>query len=181
MTSTRSVAIVAFAITVGLVLPLSSQPGARTLKEDITLKGCLARGEGDGSGYLLTNMPAEPALQRSDNRSVQPSSVGTSGNFEAVFYWLDGDNDLDKHIGHQVEVRGELKGDLKDGEITLDRKDSWTELTVKSDGRSMKANVPNASLYPAPGEDKERKARVLVRKVDVEKVTMLAASCDGDH
>ena len=45
----------------------------------------------------------------------------------------------------EVEIRGDVKGDLKDGEIKLDRKDRWTELTVKSDGRTMKANVPNAS------------------------------------
>ncbi|HUR33805.1 MAG TPA: hypothetical protein VM032_08415, partial [Vicinamibacterales bacterium] len=70
-----------------------------------------------------------------------------------------------------------LKGDLADGEIKLNRKDAWTEMTVKSDGRTMKATVPNASLFPAPHDDKDRKVRVLVRKVDVGKVTMLSASC----
>ena len=109
---------------------------------------------------------------------MQPGTAGTSGGFESVFYWLDGNRDLAKHIGHQVEVKGDLKGDLKDGEITLERKDRWTELKVKSDGHSMTANVPNASVVPAPGEDKDRKAHVLVRKVDVEHVSMLAASCD---
>jgi len=95
-----------------------------------------------------------------------------------VFYWLDGDKDLKTNVGHQVEIKGDLKGDLKDGEIKLDRKDNWTEMTVKSDGRTMKANVPNASLFPATHEDKDKKVDVLVRKVDVDHVTMLAASCD---
>jgi hypothetical protein len=144
---------------------------------DVTLKGCLVKGEGDGSGYLLTNAPAEPAWQRSADTNIQPSTVGTSGGFESVFYWLDDDGDLKKNIGHQVEIKGDLKGDLKDGEIELDRKDNWTELTVKSDGRTMKAHVPNASLFPATREDKDKKVQVLVRKVDVEQVTMLSASC----
>jgi hypothetical protein len=144
----------------------------------VTLKGCLVKGEGDGSGYLLTNLPAEPAWQRSADATIQPSVVGTTGGFESVFYWLDGDNDLQKNIGHQVEIKGDLKGDLEDGEIEMDRKDKWTELKVKSDGRTMKANVPNASLFPAPGADRDKKVQVLVRKVDVEHVTMLAATCE---
>ena len=153
--------------------------GAAVLGEerDVTLKGCLVKGDGDGAGYLLSNAPAEPDWQRSGDAKIQPNSVGTTGGFESVFYWLDGDKDLGKNVGHQVEIRGNLKGDLKDGEIKLDRKDNWTEMTVKSDGRSMKANVPNASLFPAPHEDKDRKVQVLVRKVDVNKVTMLSASC----
>ncbi|MEQ1727695.1 MAG: hypothetical protein ABL982_04880 [Vicinamibacterales bacterium] len=154
--------------------------GAATLgaADEVTLKGCLVKGEGDGSGYLLTNTPAEPDWQRSDAARIAPDAVGTTGSFESIFYWLDDDNDLKTNIGHQVEITGDLKGDLKDGEITLDRKDRWTELTVKSDGRTMKANVPNASVFAAPGDDKERKARVLVRKVDVGKVTMLAVTCE---
>jgi hypothetical protein len=153
---------------------------ARTLADDdVTLKGCLVKGEGDGSGYLLTNAPAMPTLQRSSADSkIEPTTVGTSGGFESVFYWLDGDNDLKKNIGHQVEVKGEVKGDIKDGEIKLDRKDNWTEMKIKSDGREMTAKVPNASLMPAPHEDKDVKSHVLVRKVDVSKVTMLAATCD---
>ena len=47
-----------------------------------------------------------------------------------MFYWLDGDDDLKHHIGHRVEVEGDLKGDVKDGEIKTERKDNWTEVTV---------------------------------------------------
>lgn len=160
-----------------LSLPFATGIAVLEGADDVMLKGCLVRGEGD-AGYLLTNTSNAPGWQRSEDTRVQPGQVGTSGGYESVFYWLDGDNDLAKHVGHQVEVKGELKGDLKDGEITLDRKDRWTEMKVKSDGRSMKANVPNASMFPGPGDDKDRKVHVLVRKVDVEKVSMLAASCD---
>ena len=87
--------------------------------------------------------------------------------------------DLRQHIGHRVEIEGDLKGDLKEGEITTDRKDNWTVITVKAGGRTMKANVPNTSMFPASDRDKDRKrAGILVRRVDVEHVRMVAASCN---
>ncbi len=167
------------ACTLSLGAPFVSGAAVLGGADEVTLRGCLVKGEGDGAGYLLTNTPAEPDWQRSDAARIAPGTAGTTGGFESIFYWLDGDDGLKTNIGHQVEVTGDLKGDLKDGQITLDRKDRWTELTVKSDGRTMKANVPNASVFAAPGDDKDRKARVLVRKVDVDKVKMLAATC-GD-
>jgi hypothetical protein len=71
-----------------------------------------------------------------------------------------------------------VKGNPKGGEIKLERKDNWTEVTVKSDGRSMKATVPNASLFPPPTRDKDRKVTAVVRRVDVDHVHMIAARCD---
>ena len=46
---------------------------------------------------------------------------GTSGDYTTLFYWLDGSGDLNQHIGHRVEIAGDLKGDVKEGEITTDR------------------------------------------------------------
>ena len=143
--------------------------------DNIKLTGCLVQGEGDG-GYLLTNTPAEPAWQHTADANVAPDAVGTTGSFATVFYWLDGDGDLKHHVGHRVEVEGALKGDLKDGEIKRDRKDMWTELTVKADGRTLKARVPHTSVVSGDG-GKDRKADILVRRVDVEHVRMLDAAC----
>ena len=96
------------------------------LGEDIKLSGCLVRGEGDGAGYLLTNAPSEPWLKTADTK-VMPSAVGTTVNYATVFYWLDGSGDLKQHVGHRVEIEGDLKGDVRDGELKMDRKDNWTE------------------------------------------------------
>jgi hypothetical protein len=144
--------------------------------QKIKLNGCLVKGEKD-DGYLITNLPSEPGSAAAD-KSVTTSAIGTAGNFATVFYWLGGSDDLKKHVGHRVEVEGEVKGDLKEGEIKLDRKDNWTELEVKSDGHSMKAQVPNAYIFPDPSRDKDRKINAIVRKVDVDHVRMLAASCE---
>jgi hypothetical protein len=94
-----------------------------------------------------------------------------------MFYWLEGSGDLKNHVGHRVEVQGGQKGDVKDGEISTDRKDNWTELTVKADGRTMKARVPNASTFPASSRDTDHKSKILVRRVDVDHVRMLDAAC----
>ena len=149
---------------------------ARAAEKDVKLSGCLIRGEDGEDGYLLANPPSEPWLG-TQGQHVTPSSVGTSGDYATIFYWLDEDDDLKPHIGHRVEVEGELKEDVKDGEISTERKENWTELTIKADGRTLKARVPNSSMFPAPDRDKERKSQILVRRVDVKAVRMLSAAC----
>lgn len=143
----------------------------------VKLSGCLIRGEGDDAGYLLANPPTEPSLD-APGTQVKPSVLGTSGDFATIFYWLDGHGDLKDHVGHRVEIEGDLRDNVKDGEITTERKDNWTEVTVKADGHTMKAQVPNTSIFPASSRDKGRKSEILVRRVDVERVRMVAAICN---
>jgi hypothetical protein len=171
-------AFLASAITIPSIRA-ETAPTPRPDDKTIKLTGCLVKGERGDHGYLITNLPSEPASTSSAGASVVPGSVGTTGAYSTIFYWLDDDDDLERHVGHRVEIEGRVKGDLKPGEIKLERKDNWTEVTVKSDGRSMKATVPNASLFPAsPRDDSDRKINALVRKVDVDHVRMVAARCE---
>jgi hypothetical protein len=140
----------------------------------VKLSGCLVQGEGN-DGFLLINSPREPVSGTASSNTAAPGSVGTTGVVANIFYWLDEDDDLKSHIGHRVEVEGDFKGDLREGEIKIDRKEQWTEVEIKSAGREMKARVPNASVIAGP--DPDRKIDVLVRRVDVSKVRMLEASC----
>jgi hypothetical protein len=142
--------------------------------DPVKLTGCLVKGEGS-DGYLLINAPREPVTTGPAPQTAAPGTVGTTGVVANIFYWLDRDDDLVPHVGHQIEVEGDLKGHLREGEIKIDRKAQWTEVEVKSDGREMKARVPNASVVPGP--DADRKVDVLVRRVDVNKVRMLDAAC----
>ena len=144
--------------------------------DEIKLSGCLIRGE-EGAGYLLTNAPGDPAIFKADDRKVSPSAVGTTGGFATIFYWLYGNNELNEHVGQRVEVEGDVQGEVRDGEIKTHRKDRWTEVEVKSSGRTMKARVPNASFMWADGREKE-KGGILVRRVNVEKVKMVGAGCE---
>jgi len=163
------------AAAVSLVSVTNTSVRAAGGDEKIKLTGCLIKADGDND-YLISNLPSEPSSSAAD-RSVTTTAIGTAGNFTNVFYWLGGDDDLKKNIGHRVEIEGELKGDIKEGEIKIDRKDDWTELEVKSDGHEMKAKVPNAYIFPDATRDKDKKLSALVRKVDVDHVKMLSASC----
>jgi hypothetical protein len=164
-------------LTSALALTTSAVPSGAPLRPDrsITLSGCLIRGEGDGAGYLLISHAFDPAATAAAGGHLTPGTIGTTGGFANIFYWLDGSGDLRKHVGHRVEIEGDTKGDVKDAEMKINRKESWTELTVKSGGRTMNARVPQASIVAGP--DPERKMDVLVRKIDVEHVRMLAADC----
>jgi hypothetical protein len=171
MTAIRraSVAIGSMAL-MGVLLAMTTPIGAA---DKAKLSGCLIKGEDDG--FMLINTPSEPGTTTAGDRSVTPGALGTTPAFANIFYWLDKDDDLREHVGHRVEVEGEFKGDLKPGEIEIDRKDQWTEIKVKSNGRDMKARVPNASVVAGPNPD--RKITVLVRRLDVDKVRMLDAVC----
>jgi hypothetical protein len=164
----------ALAATVALFAFTPAHASAGPDDKDIKLSGCLVRGE--TGGYLLTNVPGEPVWQRSAEGTVLPDAVGTTGAVATVFYWLDDHDDLKSHVGHLVEVEGNLKGQIEDGAIKVDRKSNWTELTLKSGDRELKARVPPVSIVGASTRD-DRKVSVLVRQVDVQNVRMLDASC----
>jgi len=174
-----SIARIPSVCTIAVAIAVASgtaQVRAETRQNDknIKLSGCLVRGE--EGGYLLTNSPGEPAWQRTADATVVPSTVGTTGNVATIFYWLKDHNDLKEHVGHLVEVEGDLDGDIEDGAIKIDRKERWTEIRVKSEGRDLQARVPHSSIVSWSSRDKQE-AKVLVRKVDVDHVRMLAANC----
>ena len=145
---------------------------ASAAAESVKLTGCLVRGEGDG--YMLINPPVEPAAS-TVTRAVEPGALGTSGAYANIFYWLGDHGDLRDHVGHQVEIEGDPEGDIKAGELKVDRKAQWTEIDIRSGGRRIKAQVPNASVVAGPEPD--RKMDVLVRRIDVDKIRMIAAAC----
>lgn len=147
---------------------------AWTGADPVQLTGCVVKAD-DGDGYLLINAPREPTASGAEPHRSAPTTVGTTPIFANIFYWLENDSDLKPHVGHQVAIEGDLKGDLRDGQLKIDRKDNWTEIKVEADGHDMKARVPNASVVPGP--DADRKLSVLVRRVDVKKVRMLDAAC----
>jgi hypothetical protein len=89
--------------------------GADTMKESVTLTGCLQKG--DGRNYILTeinepNANAVPTDVKGDGSKVEKEQLHAAQHA----YRLDADNtdDLDKFVGTQVRVAGtvEKKSDL---------------------------------------------------------------------
>ena len=171
----RTLMLGCLAVAMAAVAATNTSVQALGGDEKIKLSGCLVKADND-NGYLISNLPSEPAPSTAD-RNPATTAIGTAGAFSPVFYWLRNDDDLKDHVGHRVEIEGELKGDIKEGEIKIERKDNWSEIEVKSGGDELKARVPNAYIFPDPARDKDRKISALVRKVDVDRVKMISATC----
>jgi hypothetical protein len=163
-------------LAAGLSLAAASLAGAAAAADKpVTLSGCLIRGEDDG--YLLTNEVGTQGTRPGASGSVAPGPVGTSGTASSIFYWLGNHKDLANHVGHRVEIAGEVESDLKDGDVEVAQKSGWIEMRIRSAGRSMKAQVPDSFFVEGAGKARKEKYDVLVRTVDVDKVRMIAAKC----
>lgn len=160
------------ALSVGGIL---MWPLPASAADNVSLSGCLVKAT-DNAGYLVTNAPADAAAARASDTRVSTNSFGATGDFTTVVYWIENANELEPHVGHMVEVSGDLK-ESKDGEMKIERRDRWSEIELKADGRTLHANVPNPSVLPDPAARKDTKREVIVRRVAVEKVKMLGASC----
>jgi hypothetical protein len=175
-----------FVPTVGLVAALTATAAAQQApagdKDDqVVISGCvMTAGDHDTSSprSLLVWSKGDVYLE-SATTTVKPSEhgtpVGTSGASEPIFYWIDDDDDLAKHAGHQVEIVGELSDELDEGEFEVDHDGEFTEIELDVNGKEAKARVPSAWLGPATaGKDSE--FDVAVRVLDVERVNM-TGSC----
>ena len=89
------------------------------------------------------------------------------------FYWLEDDDDLAKHVGQMVEVKGDLK-DFETGEVEIEREDDFTEIELDLDGKKEKARVPTAWLR-GTGADRDQEFEIAARRIDVEEVRVLGA------
>ena len=170
------------ALTVGFAATAAAQqPRAGNKDDQVVITGCVMRsGDSNTSGprslvvWSRGDFYLESALTQ-----IKPSErgglpVGTAGAKGMVFYWIDDENDLKAHAGHQVEIIGELSDDLEKGEFEIDHdgKSPFAEVEFTVKGREAKVQVPSAWLGPAT-TSKDAEFDILVRMVDVEKVNML--------
>lgn len=161
--------------------------------DDVTLTGCIIQGTEGDKGYLLTQvLPASIDMSTRAAQSDQPA--GTSGVLPGssnVIYWLDDledDDDIPTYAGKRVEVRGELEGEFKKGEMEVERDGDWVKIEIKSDGRNLKTRIPWVSVMPNSTavvgtsgstlkEGKEIEMNLNVRKLDVKDVKIVSGSC----
>lgn len=115
---------------------------------------------------------SSPTLKLKPSETGRP--VGTAGTELLTFYWIEDEDDFAKYAGQQVEVVGELSNQLQKGEVEIERHDNVIEVEFDVNGREATAHIPTPWLGPAAG-DKEFEFDVVVRTVDVEKVTVMGA------
>ena len=147
-------------------------------KKDVTITGCVVKGDG---GYVLSDVSPEntaAAATAGTPSTPQPAGTVMPGR---VLYWLKDDEDLAEHAGHKVEVSGEIAGDIEKGSISAEREGGLVELEFKIEGDKkvtvMVPDVPAAVGTAGSVGDKERDIAYVVRKIDVDSVKMISASC----
>ena len=101
---------------------------------------------------------------------------GTHDLTSRVLYWMDED-DLEKHVGKLVELRGKLEG-LEKGELEIERDGAFTEVRLELDGDEETVRVPTAwldgsSVARASRNDADIEIEIATRKVDVDDVKVL--------
>ena len=156
--------------------------GANQDQEKVTLTGCAVKGNGDGDGFLLANS-VEQTTRTSPNATGSTVSSSTSSEMKSarILYWLDDDDDaVASLMGQLIEVTGEVEGDVKRGEIQIERENGMIELEIKADGR--KANVKLTDVPSAIGtsgsvKDSETELPYIVRKLDVKSARSIAPTC----
>ena len=102
------------------------------------MTGCAYKADGDGDGFLLANAVGQAKTPR-------------------LLYWLDDDDDeVKKLMGQLVEVTGDLKGEVKRGEIEIERENGMIEFDIKAGGRKATVKVPEIpSATGASGKARE--------------------------
>ena len=167
-------------------LAIGSRPARVTAAEEkVTLTGCAVKGNGDGDGFLLAN-----SVEQTTRTTTTPTPAGSTVSSTTttnemkparILYWLDDDDhEVAKLMGQLIEVTGEVEGDVKRGEIEVERENGMIELEIKADGR--KANVKLADVPSAIGtagavKDHETELPYVVRKLDVKSAKSVAPSC----
>ncbi len=186
----KTLSVTALAATLLWPVALADAAAARA-NDKVKITGCVIRTNDQGGGgnrslvvwsrgdVVFSNavVEFEPA---SDSKEVA-KVVGTSGGGVPIFYWLDDDDDLEKHVGQSVELTGELDDDFESGEIKFERKGEFTEIEFEADGKEVKARVPTAMIANADNKESDkddRKYNIVVRRVNVDDVKMVSASCN---
>jgi hypothetical protein len=146
-------------------LAAAQQPAVVVDGDDITIRGCVSR-VSPGSSI------GAPMMVWTRGDIMLSNATAPGGKLtDRVFYWLEDDEDLAKHVGQLIEVKGDL-GDFKKGEVEIDRKGDFTEIELKLGDKEEKARVPTAWLGVARSEGE---FDIVARKIDVDEVKVLGA------
>ncbi len=176
----------------GLVASLSAQtpttPASQTSNDhEVTITGCLERGA-NGS-YTLMNAKADNSASGSATTTTGTSGTtatgttsatgtttsGTAGttagamNATAGSSWtLEGGSDLDKHVGHKIQVTGK--------EVASKDKDEASATTTAT-GATTTATGTTGTTGSAAAEQRHSTSDHATRTLDVKSVKMISSSC----
>ena len=166
----------------------SEQRASADTAREVTITGCLSKGA-DGK-YTLTNAkldnPTGATAGTSGTTPPAPASTpGTTAGANAATTWaLSGGTDLDKHVGHKIQVTGKAAMDS-----TMDRRQPDSTAAAATPAAGSATPSPTASPTASPvgtsgstataaAEEQRNKATNANQpRLDVTSVKMIAATC----
>ena len=159
--------------TLGAQTPAPTTPRSDAAKE-ITLTGCLSK-NADGK-YILTNAKVDnpsSAATGTSGTTTPPTSApsGSTGAMNTAASWtLSGGTDLDKHVGHKIQVTGKAAMDS-----TMDHR--TPDSTAAAAGSAAGTVGTSGSTATAAEEQRKETTKDTAPRLDVQSVKMVAATC----
>jgi hypothetical protein len=167
-------AAVACAVTLGA--QTSTTPAQRTSSttdkaKDVTVTGCLAR-DTAGSGFILNNAKIDNGASSTTTTSgtttagtTGATTAGTNANAAmpsgpAMNWTLSGGTDLDKHVGHKIQVTGKSTFDP-----------SMNHTSAASPDPTTTAGATAGTTGTREG------GRGMQPRLDVDSIKMISTSC----
>ena len=166
-----------FAASLGAQTTTSSATSSMSHDKDIVVTGCLQRGA-DGH-FMLTDAKMDHSAHRStsttgttgstaDTSASSSAMGGTSATAESS-WTLEGGQDLDKHVGHKIQVTG------REGDSS--RKD---EMSTTSSGTSATGTTATTGTTGTSGSEMSSQhgdTSDAGQKLNVKSVKMISSSC----
>jgi hypothetical protein len=194
-TATALCVAAAMAWVVGLGAQTStttaSQRSSSTMdkEHDVTVTGCLARET--GGSFMLNN--ARMDTGGSSSTTTSPGSTTTSGssttesrssasmsNAPAMSWMLSGGNDLDKHVGHKVQVTGKTSWDSSMSHTSTASAAGAGTTAAQPDPTTTTAGTAGTTGTTGTLEEQrshDRDGHGEHPKLDVQSIKMISTSC----
>ena len=145
--------------------------------KEITVTGCVAKGA-DGK-YILTNAKLDnPAgTTAGTSGTTNPPTAGTTGSaaMNAATTWaLSGGDDMDKHVGHRVQITGKP---AMDSPMDRGRTPDSTAAEAHPPATGAGTVGTSGSTATAAAEEQKKDSKTNQPTLDVQSVKMIAATC----
>jgi len=166
--------------TLGAQTPTSTTPNQSntmrsTAAHDVSVTGCLAKGT-DGR-FVLNNARTDDQMSTSTtpDSTTAGTAAGTpaskTGMPAATTWMLGGGSDLDKHLGHKIQVTGKTSwdGSTAPGATAGGTSTTGTPTTAGTTGSTASGEQRTTSESDSKSANQPR--------LDVQSIKMIAASC----
>lgn len=160
--------------------PVSAQHAVHVDGDNITIRGCVSAADAELTMPFDTLIWSRTGMLTAGTAAADaPVHAGGAHELASrVLYWIDSD-ELSKHVGQMVEVKGNLE-DLKQGELEIERDGDFTEIRLELDGDEDTIRVPTSWLSrssvartSAEAKEDDIDIDIATRKVDIDDVKVL--------